>query len=87
MKFSGVPDSSFLLFPRLALSEQQKRLFEKLSIYCDRYAEQIPVTFVLGTLTDCTDTSNNTYVTAAQISAQPPETAGFSLLALIMIMT
>uniref|UniRef100_A0A8C5TZF6 Bestrophin homolog n=1 Tax=Malurus cyaneus samueli TaxID=2593467 RepID=A0A8C5TZF6_9PASS len=22
--------------------------FEKLSIYCDRYAEQIPVTFVLG---------------------------------------
>ncbi|KAM4711937.1 bestrophin-3-like isoform 1-T1 [Anableps anableps] len=33
---------------RLILSEQQKRLFEKLSIYCDRYAEQIPVTFVLG---------------------------------------
>uniref|UniRef100_A0A3B5M189 Bestrophin homolog n=1 Tax=Xiphophorus couchianus TaxID=32473 RepID=A0A3B5M189_9TELE len=33
---------------RLVLSEQQKRLFEKLSIYCDRYAEQIPVTFVLG---------------------------------------
>ncbi|KAF6738437.1 Bestrophin-3 [Oryzias melastigma] len=33
---------------RLLLSEQQKRLFEKLSIYCDRYAEQIPVTFVLG---------------------------------------
>uniref|UniRef100_A0A8C7WZK0 Bestrophin homolog n=1 Tax=Oryzias sinensis TaxID=183150 RepID=A0A8C7WZK0_9TELE len=36
------------LIYRLALSEQQKRLFEKLSIYCDRYAEQIPVTFVLG---------------------------------------
>ncbi|XP_038161107.1 bestrophin-3-like [Cyprinodon tularosa] len=33
---------------RLVLSDQQKRLFEKLSIYCDRYAEQIPVTFVLG---------------------------------------
>ncbi|MED6255174.1 Bestrophin-3 [Ataeniobius toweri] len=33
---------------RLVLSEKQKRLFEKLSIYCDRYAEQIPVTFVLG---------------------------------------
>ncbi|KAM6895708.1 LOW QUALITY PROTEIN: bestrophin-3-like [Xenentodon cancila] len=33
---------------RLVLSEHQKRLFEKLSIYCDRYAEQIPVTFVLG---------------------------------------
>ncbi|KAG7218922.1 hypothetical protein INR49_019422 [Caranx melampygus] len=24
------------------------RLFEKLSVYCDKYAEQIPVTFVLG---------------------------------------
>lgn len=31
------------------LLEQQKRLFEKLSLYFDRYAEQIPVTFVLGT--------------------------------------
>ncbi|XP_049893207.1 bestrophin-3-like [Epinephelus moara] len=33
---------------RLVLSEDQKRLFEKLSMYCDNYAEQIPVTFVLG---------------------------------------
>ncbi|XP_062238838.1 bestrophin-3-like [Platichthys flesus] len=33
---------------RFALSEDQKRLFEKVSIYCDKYAEQIPVTFVLG---------------------------------------
>ncbi|XP_070709757.1 bestrophin-3-like [Pempheris klunzingeri] len=33
---------------RLVLSDHQKRLFEKLSMYCDRYAEQIPVTFVLG---------------------------------------
>ncbi|TMS02912.1 Bestrophin-3 [Larimichthys crocea] len=33
---------------RLVLSEDQKRLFEKLSMYCDKYAEQIPVTFVLG---------------------------------------
>ncbi|KAK2859213.1 hypothetical protein Q5P01_003833 [Channa striata] len=33
---------------RLILSDYQKRLFEKLSMYCDRYAEQIPVTFVLG---------------------------------------
>ncbi|KAJ0012687.1 hypothetical protein NQD34_017021 [Periophthalmus magnuspinnatus] len=33
---------------RLALSESQKRLFEKISMYCDKYAEQIPVTFVLG---------------------------------------
>ncbi|XP_035535911.1 bestrophin-3-like [Morone saxatilis] len=33
---------------RTVLSDQQKRLFEKLSMYCDKYAEQIPVTFVLG---------------------------------------
>ncbi|GAA6218762.1 bestrophin-3 isoform X1 [Lates japonicus] len=33
---------------RFALTDDQKRLFEKLSMYCDRYAEQIPVTFVLG---------------------------------------
>uniref|UniRef100_UPI0037E84F6E bestrophin-3-like n=1 Tax=Semicossyphus pulcher TaxID=241346 RepID=UPI0037E84F6E len=33
---------------RLVLSEEQKTLFEKLSMYCDKYAEQIPVTFVLG---------------------------------------
>ncbi|KAG5830526.1 hypothetical protein ANANG_G00311580 [Anguilla anguilla] len=33
---------------RLVLSDAQKRYFEKLSLYCDRYAEQIPVTFVLG---------------------------------------
>ncbi|KAG7245439.1 hypothetical protein INR49_010890 [Caranx melampygus] len=30
------------------LNDDQKRLFEKLSIYCDRYAELIPVSFVLG---------------------------------------
>ncbi|XP_004429462.1 PREDICTED: bestrophin-3 isoform X1 [Ceratotherium simum simum] len=33
---------------RLLLTGAQKHYFEKLSIYCDRYAEQIPVTFVLG---------------------------------------
>ncbi|XP_036977636.1 bestrophin-3-like isoform X1 [Acanthopagrus latus] len=33
---------------RLVLYDDQKRLFEKLSMYCDKYAEQIPVTFVLG---------------------------------------
>ncbi|XP_062383683.1 bestrophin-3-like [Sardina pilchardus] len=33
---------------RLVLTDPQKRFFEKLSIYCDKYAEQIPVTFVLG---------------------------------------
>uniref|UniRef100_A0A8C6VSJ5 Bestrophin homolog n=1 Tax=Naja naja TaxID=35670 RepID=A0A8C6VSJ5_NAJNA len=33
---------------RVFLSASQKRYFEKLSIYCDKYAEQIPVTFVLG---------------------------------------
>lgn len=30
------------------LNDDQKRLFEKLSLYCDRYAELIPVSFVLG---------------------------------------
>ncbi|XP_075787788.1 bestrophin-3 isoform X2 [Pelodiscus sinensis] len=33
---------------RYFLTGSQKRFFEKLSIYCDKYAEQIPVTFVLG---------------------------------------
>ena len=33
---------------RFVLSVKQKRFFEKLSLYCDRYAEQIPVTFILG---------------------------------------
>ncbi|KAM4678533.1 bestrophin-3 isoform 1-T1 [Discoglossus pictus] len=33
---------------RYFLTDNQKRYFEKLSIYCDKYAEQIPVTFVLG---------------------------------------
>ncbi|XP_072309998.1 bestrophin-3-like [Eucyclogobius newberryi] len=33
---------------RLALSDSQRRHFEKVSMYCNKYAEQIPVTFVLG---------------------------------------
>ncbi|XP_078712338.1 bestrophin-2-like [Lampetra fluviatilis] len=33
---------------RFALSEDQKRLFEKLSLYCNNYANLIPVSFVLG---------------------------------------
>ncbi|KAJ8251996.1 hypothetical protein COCON_G00213080 [Conger conger] len=33
---------------RFLLNESQKRLFEKLAIYCDRYAELIPVSFILG---------------------------------------
>ncbi|KAM8821393.1 bestrophin-3 [Eudromia elegans] len=33
---------------RFFLTGSQKRFFERLSIYCDKYAEQIPVTFVLG---------------------------------------
>uniref|UniRef100_A0A3Q3J2B4 Bestrophin homolog n=1 Tax=Monopterus albus TaxID=43700 RepID=A0A3Q3J2B4_MONAL len=36
------------LSSRFFLSDYQKRLFEKLSLYCDQYAAQIPVTFVLG---------------------------------------
>ncbi|MEQ2302870.1 hypothetical protein AMECASPLE_011090 [Ameca splendens] len=38
----------FSIVYRFLLSSEQKRLFEKLSIYCDRYAELIPVSFVLG---------------------------------------
>ncbi|KAK5619502.1 hypothetical protein CRENBAI_013887 [Crenichthys baileyi] len=38
----------FSIVYRFLLSGEQKRLFEKLSIYCDRYAELIPVSFVLG---------------------------------------
>ncbi|KAG9336337.1 hypothetical protein JZ751_002684 [Albula glossodonta] len=33
---------------RFVLNGEQKRLFEKMAIYCDRYAELIPVSFVLG---------------------------------------
>uniref|UniRef100_A0A8C5R2B0 Bestrophin homolog n=1 Tax=Leptobrachium leishanense TaxID=445787 RepID=A0A8C5R2B0_9ANUR len=33
---------------RFLLDDPQKRYFEKIALYCDKYAEQIPVTFVLG---------------------------------------
>ncbi|XP_075326130.1 bestrophin-4 [Odontesthes bonariensis] len=33
---------------RFVLKNDQRRLFEKIAIYCDRYAELIPVSFVLG---------------------------------------
>uniref|UniRef100_A0AAY4DJG6 Bestrophin homolog n=1 Tax=Denticeps clupeoides TaxID=299321 RepID=A0AAY4DJG6_9TELE len=33
---------------RFLLNEEQRRLFEKLAIYCDQYANLIPVSFVLG---------------------------------------
>ncbi|KAJ4937974.1 hypothetical protein JOQ06_002601 [Pogonophryne albipinna] len=38
----------FSIVYRFVLKDDQRRLFEKLSIYCDRYAELIPVSFVLG---------------------------------------
>ncbi|XP_051236656.1 bestrophin-1 isoform X2 [Dicentrarchus labrax] len=38
----------FSIVYRFVLNDDQKRLFEKLSLYCDRYAELIPVSFVLG---------------------------------------
>ncbi|XP_027128766.1 bestrophin-2 [Larimichthys crocea] len=38
----------FSVVYRFVLNDDQKRLFEKLSLYCDRYAELIPVSFVLG---------------------------------------
>lgn len=34
--------------PSFVLAEDQKRSFEKLVIYCDQYANLIPVSFVLG---------------------------------------
>lgn len=40
----------YIAFSRFVLNGDQKRLFEKLSMYCDRYAELIPVSFVLGEL-------------------------------------
>uniref|UniRef100_A0A8C1CR33 Bestrophin homolog n=2 Tax=Cyprinus carpio TaxID=7962 RepID=A0A8C1CR33_CYPCA len=33
---------------RCILTEEQRRMFEKLSMYCDQYAQLIPVSFVLG---------------------------------------
>lgn len=33
---------------RFVLNKDQRRLFEKLVIYCDHYAQLIPVSFVLG---------------------------------------
>ncbi|XP_041114178.1 bestrophin-3-like isoform X2 [Polyodon spathula] len=45
--FVGLYTALSILY-RLFLSEKQKRYFEKASLYCDKYAEQIPVTFVLG---------------------------------------
>lgn len=39
--------SLFLPF-RLILSESQRLMFEKLALYCNSYAELIPVSFVLG---------------------------------------
>ncbi|XP_061677574.1 bestrophin-1 [Syngnathoides biaculeatus] len=38
----------FSVVYRFVLNVEQKRQFEKLSMYCDRYAELIPVSFVLG---------------------------------------
>lgn len=34
--------------PRLALTEEQQLMFEKLTLYCDSYIQLIPISFVLG---------------------------------------
>lgn len=47
-KYNIIKGCAFYFCSRLLLTGAQKHFFEKLSIYCDRYAEQIPVTFVLG---------------------------------------
>ncbi len=36
------------LIDRCILTEEQRRMFEKLSVYCDQYAQLIPLSFVLG---------------------------------------
>lgn len=38
----------YSIFPRFFLADEQKRHFEKLSIYCNHYASLIPMSFVLG---------------------------------------
>ena len=37
-------------FPRMALTEEQQVMFEKLTLYCDSYIQLIPISFVLGEL-------------------------------------
>lgn len=46
----GKGKGELLLFVpfRLILSESQRLMFEKLALYCNSYAELIPVSFVLG---------------------------------------
>lgn len=44
----GVPPRVHSPLARFLLSEAQKRLFEKLVLYCDKSANLIPVSFVLG---------------------------------------
>lgn len=46
----GKGEGELLLFVpfRLILSESQRLMFEKLALYCNSYAELIPVSFVLG---------------------------------------
>ena len=36
--------------PRMALTEDQQVMFEKLTLYCDSYIQLIPISFVLGEL-------------------------------------
>ena len=65
-KYNIIKGCAFYFCSRLLLTGAQKRFFEKLSIYCDRYAEQIPVTFVLGKYRShaaCSHTAVSTTVT------------------------
>lgn len=36
--------------PRMALTDEQQVIFEKLTLYCDSYIQLIPISFVLGEL-------------------------------------
>lgn len=44
----GLPVTPRPLPHSFVLTQEQKRYFEKLVIYCDQYASLIPVSFVLG---------------------------------------
>lgn len=47
-KYLGLASSCCVFHSRLILSESQRLMFEKLALYCNSYAELIPVSFVLG---------------------------------------
>lgn len=79
MQKYNVKGCAFYFCSRLLLTGAQKRYFEKLSIYCDRYAEQIPVTFVLGKYrshAECSHTTVSIRMTPMTLHGSVPELQG-----------